>query len=167
MKRSSCLPHLLSRHDERAIDVSVLDEAFSVGQAKFLGQVKRGCSRSVWHLSSDQVRTHDERDETDWNDHIDRDLLLLENSTDFLCEEVSHRHSTPVDRDAIEYRVGTGEVDIFEDIGCEYLVFDELFSGNCCTGNDDGLPCRSSVRCVRRETDGERQPYLPLRLPNM
>jgi hypothetical protein len=120
-----------------------------------------------------QVRTHDERQETDWNDHIDFDLLLLEDSTDFLCEEVPHRHSTPVDRDPIEYRVGTGEVDIFEDIGCEYLVSDELLSGNCRTSNNDGLSCRQEVRrrrvrFVRKETGGENfQPYLPLRLPSV
>ena len=88
------------------------------------------------------MRTHDEREETDWNDHIDFDLLLLEDSTDFLREEVPHRHSTPVDRDPIEYRVGTGEINIFEYIGCEDLVSYELLSGDCCTGNDDGLSCR-------------------------
>ena len=96
--------------------------------------------------------TRGEREETDWNDHVDFDLVLLEDSTDFLSEEVTHRHSTPVDRDPIEYRVGTGEVDVFKNVGCEDLVFDELSSRNCCTRDDDGLSCRRSMRSVRKET---------------
>ena len=83
--------------------------------------------------------TPGEREETDWNDNIDFNLLLLEDSTDFFSQEVPHCHSTPVHRDPIEYRVGTSEVNVFKNIGCKDLVFDELFFGNCRMCDDDSF----------------------------
>jgi hypothetical protein len=64
------------------------------------------------------------------NDHIDGKIIFDENTLDFVSEGVSHGHTATVYADAIQYRVRSSKIDVFEDVGCKGSRRRNLASGN-------------------------------------
>jgi len=116
-------PHLLARHDERATDVSVFDETFTVRQMKLLREIKCGHTGGV----------------RNWDDHIDSHVLIGQHAANLLCQQITHGHPTPVHANAVKNRIWPCEIDIFEDVWCERYRFGALSSRNASAGDDDRL----------------------------
>lgn len=129
MKNDENSPHLLSRHDKRAIDISILHEALSIGQSKLLCKIQGGHSGSVWY------RYH----------HINAYLFPFQYAADFFGEEVAHCHSASVYRYTVEYRVWSSKVHPFEDVWSECLVWNENPARYVRPSDDDCLAYIKSV----------------------
>lgn len=118
-----CSPHLLTGHDEGSTDVAVLDETFSVRQTQLLSRLQRR------HTAGVRDRYH----------HINLEVLLGKHALDFDSQRRSHRHARAVDGDTVEDRVGSGEVDVLENVGSKRPGRDDLSHGYRRPSDDDGL----------------------------
>src|SRR5690606_14476507 len=88
---------LLAGHDERAPDIAVLHEALAVLHPEHVGDLQRGIARGV-------------RD----RDH-GVDVVVRPQAQDLLAQLLAHAHARLVDRDLVDHRVRTRQVDVFED----------------------------------------------------
>ena len=90
----------LSRHDERAADVAVLDKAFAILDTKVIGHLQRGRAAGIGYR----------------NDNID--VVFGKIAHDFASQLFAHSQARFVDRQIIENRVRAREIDVFEDARC-------------------------------------------------
>ena len=88
---------MVSRHDEGAADVTVLDQRLSVFQVKFPGDLNGCIPGGVRH----------------GDDNVDLEVLLF----DLFGKESAQVHPTVVDIDVIDEGVGPGKIDPFEETG--------------------------------------------------
>lgn len=134
----SLLPSFLFGHDERAEDITVLDEAMTVGLVQILGDVGGGGSGGFGNR----------------DDHVDiLDDLGTQDIENPGAETVTHTLATAVHTDPIDHRVRTGKVHIFENIGS--IVFLR------CHLAEDGLPTLfDNDRLTRLDITVVREPEL-------
>ena len=90
---------LLSRHDEGAPDVAVLDEALSVLEVEVHGQLERGRSRGVGN----------------GNDHVD--VVVRPDAADLLGQLLAHTQAGLVDGDIVDDGIGPRQIDVLEYAG--------------------------------------------------
>ena len=80
------LPNLLSRHDERPTDISILDESLSIRNSQRLSNLQRRDSTRIGN----------------GNDDVADDTRRGEDLSNVDGESVSHRHSRSVDGNSVE-----------------------------------------------------------------
>ncbi len=87
---------LLAGHDERTADVAILDEAFAV-------------------LAPEKLRDlHGSRAARIRNGDHDIDVVIRPDAANLFGEQIAHAQARLVHRDVVDDRIGTREVDIFE-----------------------------------------------------
>lgn len=85
-------------------------------------------------LDGDRAGTHG-------NNNVNLQVGLFELLLGRFCEQISHCHSTPVDRDSVNGRVGSSKVDEFKDIGSKDSGLGDLATGDTVSGDNDCLSC--------------------------
>ena len=98
------LAQRLARHDERAPDVAVLDEALAIREPERVRELQRGRPARVGD-----------------RDH-DVDVPRLGNAADLVRELLAHVEARLVHRRAVDHRVGPREIDVLEDARREHRV---------------------------------------------
>src|SRR5471032_2707441 len=98
------LARSLPRHDESTTDVTVLDEAFAELDAQVVGQFQGSGTAGV--------RNRD--------DHVDVVVRAL--AQDLVGQLLAHAQTRLVDRDAVDDRVRTRQVDVFENARCIFGI---------------------------------------------
>lgn len=116
-------PDFLARHDEGPPNVAVLDEPLAVGDVEALRDLEGGDATRIGN----------------GDDYVDLDPCDLEDAASVVGEGVSHRHARPVDRDAVEDRVGSGKVDVLENVGGKCARGNALLDRDAGPGDDDRL----------------------------
>src|SRR5476649_800577 len=98
------LARSLPRHDESTTDVTVLDEAFAELDAQVVGQFQGSGTAGV--------RNRD--------DHVDVVVRAL--AKDLVGQLLAHAQTRLVDRDAVDDRVRTRQIDVFENARCIFGI---------------------------------------------
>jgi hypothetical protein len=94
---------LLPRHDEGAADVAVLDEALAIFDAEHFAHRNRSAARGIG-----------DRDD-------DVDVVIRAQAPDFLRQALAHAQPGLVDRDVLDHRIRTRQIDVLEDARCVHL----------------------------------------------
>ncbi|MNI32217.1 hypothetical protein D3C73_861230 [compost metagenome] len=100
--------HGLARHDEGAAHVAVLDEPFAVVQVQAGSQLHGGGTRGIR------------------NRHDDVDVAQAHVARDLVGQVFTHAQAGVVDRHAVDQRIRTREVHVFENAGHQLRVLGAL-----------------------------------------
>lgn len=82
------------------------------------------------------------------NDHIHFQSSLGQFHLGRLAEQFTHAHTGAVDADAVNRRIGTSKVDVFEDVGRKGTAGGDGSAGQALAGDDYSFTCSVSKVCV-------------------